>query len=83
MTSPATLSILAATFTGKARGIAFGVWGATAGAAGALGRYWEAGSTTNFDWRWAFLVNLPIGVIAIIGSFILLDESRGARQAKV
>lgn len=82
MTSPATLSILAATFTGKARGIAFGVWGATAGAAGALGPILGGWLTTNFDWRWAFLVNLPIGVIAIIGSFILLDESKGGEAGK-
>lgn len=82
MTSPATLSLLAATFTGKARGIAFGVWGATAGAAGALGPILGGWLTTNFDWRWAFLVNLPIGVIAIIGSFILLDESKGGEAGK-
>src|SRR5450759_1715027 len=35
MTSPSTLSIISATFTGRMRGVAFGVWGAVAGAAAA------------------------------------------------
>src|SRR5713226_7378784 len=37
MASPSTLSILTTTFTGKARNVAFGIWGATAGAAAVLG----------------------------------------------
>lgn len=37
MTSPSTLSIISGTFTGRMRGVAFGVWGAIAGAAAALG----------------------------------------------
>src|SRR6266487_3530864 len=36
MASPATLAILTTTFTGKARNVAFGIWGATAGAAAVL-----------------------------------------------
>src|SRR5437867_8939816 len=37
MASPSTLSILSTTFTGKARSMAFGMWGAVAGAAGVIG----------------------------------------------
>ncbi len=37
MASPSTLSILTTTFTGKSRNVAFGIWGATAGAAAVLG----------------------------------------------
>jgi len=76
MSSPATLSILSATFTGKARGIAFGVWGATAGIGGVLGPLLGGWFTTNVTWQWAFLINIPIGIIAIIGSLLFVDESR-------
>jgi len=76
MTSPSTLSIVSSSFTGRARGVAFGIWGAIAGAAAALGPVLGGWLTTNLSWRWAFLVNLPIGLIAIAGSMILIKESR-------
>lgn len=80
MTSPSTLSIVSGTFTGRARGIAFGVWGAVAGAAAALGPLLGGWLTTNATWRWAFYINLPIGLIAIIGSLLVIQESREHRS---
>jgi EmrB/QacA subfamily drug resistance transporter len=76
MASPSTLSILSVSFTGKSRGIAFGIWGATAGAGGALGPLLGGFFTTNFNWRWAFLVNIPIAAIAILGGLLLITESK-------
>jgi EmrB/QacA subfamily drug resistance transporter len=84
MTSPSTLSIISSTFTGRTRGIAFGVWGAIAGASAALGPLLGGWLTTIASWRWAFYINLPIGAIAVIGAFLLVDESRaGAGHADV
>ena len=78
MSSPSTLSILTTTFTGKARGIAFGIWGATAGAAAVLGPllggYFT--STPALTWRWAFLINVPIGFAALVGAALVIKESR-------
>lgn len=76
MASPSTLSILTTSFTGRSRGVAFGIWGAIAGASGALGPLVGGYLTTSFSWRWAFLVNLPIGVIAIVGAYVFIAESR-------
>jgi len=82
MMSPSTLSIISATFKGRERGIAFGVWGATAGAAAALGPIlggWLIEYGTNItaeSWRLAFLINIPIVVLAIIGSFWAIREIR-------
>jgi EmrB/QacA subfamily drug resistance transporter len=75
MTSPATLSILSMAFPGPSRGVAFGIWGATAAAAGAVGPLLGGFLTTYFNWRWAFLINLPVGVIAIGGAWLFVDES--------
>ncbi len=84
MTSPSTLSIISGTFTGRMRGVAFGVWGAVAGAAAALGPLLGGWLTTAASWRWAFYINVPIGVIAVIGAWLLVDESKAkGRRATI
>jgi DHA2 family multidrug resistance protein len=35
--------------------------------------------TENFDWRWVFFINLPVGVIAFTGLFFFLDETKSSR----
>jgi EmrB/QacA subfamily drug resistance transporter len=80
MASPSTLSILSVSFTGRSRGTAFGIWGATAGAGGALGPLLGGIFTTNFSWRWAFLINVPIVIIAVIGGLLVVAESRDERS---
>ncbi len=76
MASPSTLSILTTTFTGKARGVAFGMWGAVAGGAAVVGPIIGGYFTTYYTWRLAFLINVPIGAVAIIGALLLIKESR-------
>jgi EmrB/QacA subfamily drug resistance transporter len=76
MASPSTLSILTTTFYGRSRGIAFGIWGAVAGAAGALGPLIGGYLTTYATWRWAFLINVPIGIVALAGAYFFIKESR-------
>jgi len=78
MASPSTLSILTTTFTGKARGVAFGIWGATAGAAAVLGPVLGGYFTSDptFTWRWAFFINIPIGIVALVGAAFAIKETR-------
>ncbi len=76
MASPSTLSILTTTFTGKSRNVAFGIWGATAGAAAVLGPVLGGYFTTYISWRWAFFINIPIGVAALVGAAFVIKETR-------
>src|SRR5438094_2011408 len=76
MASPSTLSILTTTFTGKARNVAFGIWGATAGAAAVLGPVLGGYFTTYISWRWAFFINIPIGIAALVGAALVIKETR-------
>jgi EmrB/QacA subfamily drug resistance transporter len=80
MSSPSTLSILTTTFRGRMRGIAFGIWGATAAAAGALGPLLGGFLTTYASWRWAFLINLPIGIAVIAGALRFISETRDTNR---
>jgi len=73
---PSTLSTLNATFQGRERAIAFGVWGSVIGGMAALGPLLGGWLTTDFSWRWAFYINVPIGLIAFLGSLRYVVETR-------
>ena len=70
------LAIISQEFHGKERGTAFGAWGATIGAAVAIGPLVGGALTTWFGWRAIFYVNVPIGIICILVGMRVLHESR-------
>ncbi len=72
---PATLSILNITFHGSQKGLAMGIWGASAGAAAALGPIIGGLLVGGLGWQWVFLVNIPIGVIALVAARRIIPES--------
>jgi EmrB/QacA subfamily drug resistance transporter len=79
-----SLSLLAANFHGRDRGVAFGVWGAVTGIAAALGPV--AGGLINLSWlgwRGVFWVNLPIGVAAIVICVLTTPESKARQSARL
>ncbi|MDQ3404009.1 MAG: MFS transporter [Actinomycetota bacterium] len=63
-------------FRGAARGKAFGIFGAVAGLALACGPMVGGFLTDSLSWRWIFLVNVPIGVIALAVGVLKLRESK-------
>ena len=66
--APTALAVLTTTFTvPKERARAFGVFGAIAGAGGAIGLLLGGVLTQNFDWRWNLTINVFIAVVALIG----------------
>jgi EmrB/QacA subfamily drug resistance transporter len=71
-----SLAILGHTFRGKERGVAFGVWGAVTGIATALGPVLGGIIVTDWSWRGIFLVNVPVGVLAIVVTAWQVDESK-------
>jgi EmrB/QacA subfamily drug resistance transporter len=76
---PATLSIINIEFSQKQRGLALGIWGAVAGAANALGPIIGGALVDAYDWRYIFLINIPIGIIAFIGTLMIVKESKDAK----
>jgi EmrB/QacA subfamily drug resistance transporter len=82
MVLPTTLSLVNATFQGRERGIAFAVWGSTIGGMVAVGPVLGGWLATDFTWRWAFLINVPLGIIIMIGLLATVLESKAPGEKK-
>ena len=77
------LALLSQEFHGRERGTAFGIWGATIGAAVAIGPLAGGALTSWLSWRWIFLVNIPIGAAAVILSAKQLHESSDPEHSRL
>lgn len=73
----ATTPLLMATYQGRDRGVAFGVWGGVSGAAAAAGPVLGGLLTEYVDWRAIFLVNLPLTAVAVWITVRRVPESHG------
>jgi len=81
--NPATLSIIAATFLPKERGMAIGIWAGTAALALAIGPLVGGLLTEHLSWHWIFFVNIPVGIVAIAASLLLIQESKDETHASL
>ena len=76
--APSVLALLTTTFTDPAeRGRAFGIYGAIAGAGGALGLLLGGILTSYASWRWTLFVNLVFAFSAILGAVLWLKNDEG------
>ena len=64
--TPQTLAFISFLFPPARRGAAMGVWGAVAGLATVAGPVVGGVLVDNFGWQWIFIVNVPVGVVALI-----------------
>ncbi|WP_424467566.1 MFS transporter [Pseudoclavibacter helvolus] len=73
--APTALAVLTTTFTiPKERARAFGVFGAIAGAGGAVGLLLGGVLTEAFDWRWNLYINVVIAAVALVGAFVFVPS---------
>ena len=76
MLVPASLALVIAAFPADRRAHAIGVWGASAAVAAGVGPPIGGALVQLGGWRWAFLVNLPFGLVAVWAARHELVESR-------
>ncbi len=77
------LALLSQEFHGRERGTAFGIWGATIGAAVAIGPLAGGALTSWISWRWIFFVNIPVGVVAVVLGLRELHESSDPEHSRL
>jgi EmrB/QacA subfamily drug resistance transporter len=78
-----SLSLIAQAFEGPDRGTAFGIWGATIGAAVAIGPLVGGVLTQQISWEAIFFVNVPIGAAGVAVSLLRVDEFRSPWAQRV
>ncbi|HEY2092152.1 MAG TPA: MFS transporter [Thermoanaerobaculia bacterium] len=79
---PATASLLVACYRGHDRALAFGIWGAVAAAATAIGPIVGGFLTTHYSWRWGFRINIVVVAILLAGSPLVKDD-RGPEKKQI
>jgi EmrB/QacA subfamily drug resistance transporter len=78
-----TFALLNSNYTGRDRGVAYGMWGAVAGASAAIGPIAGGLLTQGISWRWIFFVNLPVSVAAIALCVLVLDDVHAPATGRV
>ncbi|MFT4396336.1 DHA2 family efflux MFS transporter permease subunit [Gordonia lacunae] len=77
--APTAMALVATTFApGKPRSQAFAVYAAMTGVGSVAGLI-LGGVLTELSWRLVFLINVPIGLIVVVGAIVALRESQGER----
>jgi EmrB/QacA subfamily drug resistance transporter len=79
-----SLALLAQEFAaGRERGTAMGIYGATIGISVAVGPLVGGALTQGLGWRWVFFINVPVGIAALVVTFLKLRESRDPKARRI
>src|SRR5215208_929431 len=73
---PQTLSLITVAFPPQKRGAAMGVWGSVVAMGAVLGPLLGGYIVTQYPWEWIFLINIPVGIVAILATLVIVPESR-------
>jgi DHA2 family multidrug resistance protein len=80
---PTAQAILADAFPPQKRGQAFAAYGIAVVFAPAIGPTLGGWITDNFDWRWVFLLNVPVGIfLTVLATRVLTETSQQIAQRK-
>jgi EmrB/QacA subfamily drug resistance transporter len=76
MLLPGSLSIITATFSGRERGAAIGIWAAMSGLAIAIGPVIGGLLVEHLSWQSIFFINVPVGILGLAMTVLMVGESR-------
>jgi EmrB/QacA subfamily drug resistance transporter len=81
---PVSLTVITTSFpAGPARHRALAIWGATAGAGGAVGVLLGGLLTEELGWRWVLFVNIPVAAVAMALAWISVPDRRVAVRPRL
>ncbi len=80
---PGSLALISASFDEKERGRAIGTWSGSTAITTAIGPVLGGWLIEHLSWRWAFFINVPLGVAVIAIALWRVPESRSSRQGGI
>lgn len=83
MMLPTSMAIINVNFRGPMRAAAFGLWGAVFGGMAAFGPLLGGWLTEVASWRWAFYINIPLGLISLVMVWFIIVESKGTDRKRL
>jgi EmrB/QacA subfamily drug resistance transporter len=72
---PQSLSLLTVAFPPEKRGAAMGAWGSVVALGAIIGPVIGGLIVTKYAWEWIFLINVPVGIVAILATIRIVPES--------
>ena len=79
---PLSQAILLDTHSRAEMGRAMSIWGMGVMVAPILGPTLGGYLTEEYSWRWCFYINLPIGILAVLGTLAVIPESAVVKDRK-
>jgi len=79
---PQTLSLISVVFPPEKRGAAMGIWGGVVALGAVIGPIVGGYIVTDYAWEWVFLINVPVGIIAIAATVAIVPESTDPLASK-
>ena len=73
---PLSQSVMLDAYPIEQRGQAMGIWGVGVMLGPIMGPTLGGYLTENYSWHWVFLVNLPVGILTVIGLLVFMDETK-------
>jgi len=73
---PLSQAVLLDAYSAEERGHAMAIWGVGVMLGPIMGPTLGAWLTDNYSWHWVFLINLPIGVITVVGLMLFMEETQ-------
>ncbi len=83
MMLPTSMAIINVNFRGPMRAAAFGLWGAVFGGMAAFGPLLGGWLADVASWRWAFYINVPLGLISLVMVWFVIVESKGTDRRRL
>src|SRR5437660_8414688 len=79
---PSSQGVLLDTFPPEKQGSAMTMFGVAALLAPIVGPTLGGYLTVNYDWRWIFFINLPVGALGFLASYLLVDDPDYLKQER-
>ena len=73
---PLSQAVMLDTYPAEQRGQAMAIWGMGVMLGPIMGPTLGGWLTDNYSWHWVFLINLPIGIITVLGLMVFMEETK-------